>query len=88
MVNLRQERFCKSVHEASQLETAAQADGRTLGEWCREVILRGGSASDAARHDPVLAEIVGVRLLLVNARSEIADDRATLGMGGRLIKPH
>src|SRR5271165_6974349 len=23
------------------------ADGRTLGEWCREVILRGGSASDA-----------------------------------------
>jgi hypothetical protein len=30
------------------------------------VTLRGGSASDAERHDPVLAEIVVVRLPLVN----------------------
>jgi hypothetical protein len=44
-----------SEEEYAQLETAAQADGRTLGEWCREAILRGGSASDAARHDPALA---------------------------------
>jgi hypothetical protein len=29
-----------------------------LGEWCREAVLRGGSASDAERHDPALAEIV------------------------------
>jgi hypothetical protein len=72
LVNLRQERFCKSVHEASQLETAAQADGRTLGEWCREAILRGGSASDAAAHDPALAEIIGVRLLLVNVLGPVA----------------
>src|SRR5271154_2135187 len=54
--------FKVSEEEYALLETAAQADGRTLGEWCREVILRGGSASD----DPALAEIVGVRLLLVN----------------------
>jgi hypothetical protein len=51
---------------------AAQADGRTLGEWCREAILRGGSASDAERHDPELAEIVGVRLLLVNVLGPLA----------------
>jgi hypothetical protein len=51
--------FKVSQEEYAQLETAAQADGRTLGEWCREAILRGGSASD----DPALAEIVGVRLL-------------------------
>jgi hypothetical protein len=44
--------FKVSEEEYAQLETAAQADGRTLGEWCREAILRGGSASDAARHDP------------------------------------
>jgi hypothetical protein len=50
--------FKVSEEEYARLETAAQADGRTLGEWCREVILRGGSASD----DPALAEIVGVRL--------------------------
>jgi hypothetical protein len=36
------------------------------------VILRGGSASDAERHDPALAEIVGVRLLLVNVLRPLA----------------
>jgi hypothetical protein len=35
--------FKVSEEEYAQLETAAQADGRTLGEWCREVILRGGA---------------------------------------------
>jgi len=42
--------FKVSEEEYALLETAAQADGRTLGEWCREVILRGGSASNSARH--------------------------------------
>ena len=60
--------FKVSEEEYAQLETAAQADGRTLGEWCREVILRGGSASD----DPALAEIIGVRLLLVNVLGPVA----------------
>ncbi len=60
--------FKVSEEEYAQLETAAQASGRTLGEWCREVILRGGSASD----DPALAEIVGVRLLLVNVLRPLA----------------
>ena len=64
--------FKVSEEEYARLETAAQADGRTLGEWCREVILRGGSASDAERHDPALAEIVGVRLLLVNVLRPLA----------------
>jgi hypothetical protein len=41
--------FKVSEEEYAQLETAAQADGRTLGEWCREAILRGGSASDALK---------------------------------------
>ena len=64
--------FKVSEEEYAQLETAAQASGRTLGEWCRELILRGGSASDAARHDPALAEIIGVRLLLVNVLGPLA----------------
>ncbi|MGA7927878.1 MAG: hypothetical protein WCA20_18060 [Candidatus Sulfotelmatobacter sp.] len=50
--------FKVSQEEYALLETAAEADGRTLGKWCREVILRGGSASDSERHDPALAEIV------------------------------
>ena len=61
-----------SEEEYAQLETAAQASGQTLGEWCREAILRGGSASDAERHDPALAEIIGVRLLLVNVLGPVA----------------
>jgi len=60
--------FKVSEEEYAQLETAAQASGRTLGEWCREVILRGGSASE----DPALAEIIGVRLLLVNVLGPVA----------------
>jgi hypothetical protein len=32
--------FKVSEEEYAQLEAAAQASGRTLGEWCREVILR------------------------------------------------
>ncbi len=64
--------FKVSEEEYAQLETAAQASGRTLGEWCREAILRGGSASDAAAHDPALAEIIGVRLLLVNVLGPVA----------------
>ena len=62
--------FKVSEEEYAQLETSAQADGRTLGGWCREAILRGG-ASHAA-HDPALAEIIGVRLLLVNVLGPLA----------------
>jgi hypothetical protein len=59
-----------SEEEYAQLEAAAQASGRTLGEWCREVVL--ASASDAERRDPALAEIVGMRLLLVNVLGPVA----------------
>jgi hypothetical protein len=59
--------FKVSQEEYAQLETAAQASGQTLGEWCREMILRG-----ATSHDPALAEIVGVRLLLVNVLQPMA----------------
>jgi len=61
--------FKVSQEEYAQLEAAAQASGRTLGEWCREAILRGGGA---ASDDPALAEIVGVRLLLVNVLRPLA----------------
>jgi predicted HicB family RNase H-like nuclease len=59
--------FKVSEEEYAQLETAAQASGQTLGEWCRETILRG-----VASYDPALAEIIGVRLLLVNVLGPVA----------------
>ena len=62
--------FKVSEEEYAQLETAVRTSGRTLGEWCREVVL--ASASDAERRDPALAEIVGVRLLLVNVLRPVA----------------
>jgi len=59
--------FKVSEEEYAQLETAARASGQTLGEWCRETVLRG-----SASHDPALAEIIGVRLLLVNVLQPMA----------------
>ena len=56
--------------EFAAVEVAAAAHGCALGEWVRDVILReirGGSASD-----PSLAEIIGVRLLLVNVLRPLA----------------
>ncbi len=56
--------------ELAAVETAAAAHGCALGEWVRDVILRevrGGPAND-----PSLAEILGVRLLLVNVLRPLA----------------
>jgi hypothetical protein len=56
--------------EFGAVQVAAAAHGCALGEWVRDVILRelrGGSASD-----PSLAEILGVRLLLVNVLRPLA----------------
>jgi hypothetical protein len=56
--------------EFAAVQAAAAAHGCALGEWVRDVILRelrGGSASD-----PSLAEILGVRLLLVNVLRPLA----------------
>ena len=56
--------------EARLLDQLATAKGMARSEWMRDVILRelrGGSASD-----PSLAEILGVRLLLVNVLRPLA----------------
>ena len=56
--------------EFAAVQVEAAAHGCALGEWVRDVILRelrGASASD-----PSLAEILGVRLLLVNVLRPLA----------------
>jgi hypothetical protein len=56
--------------ELAAVEIAATADGCTLGEWVRDVILR--RVRQSSSNDPSLAEIVGVRLLLVNVLRPLA----------------
>lgn len=56
--------------ERSKVTEFARSQGLARGEWIRSVILRevrGASASD-----PSLAEILGVRLLLVNVLRPLA----------------
>jgi hypothetical protein len=56
--------------EQGRITEFARSQGLARGEWIRDVILRelrGGSASD-----PSLAEILGVRLLLVNVLRPVA----------------
>jgi hypothetical protein len=56
--------------ELGKVTEFASSQGLARGEWIRNVILRevrGGSASD-----PSLAEILGVRLLLVNVLRPLA----------------
>jgi hypothetical protein len=56
--------------EFAAVEVAAAAHGSALGEWVREVILR--EIRDGSPADPSLAEILGVRLLLVNVLRPLA----------------
>src|SRR6202790_443176 len=56
--------------ERGRITEFARSQGLARGEWIRDVILReihGRSASD-----PSLAEIIGVRLLLVNVLRPLA----------------
>jgi hypothetical protein len=56
--------------EFAAVEVAAAANGCALGEWVRDVILQQLRRVSAS--DPSLAEIIGVRLLLVNVLRPLA----------------
>jgi hypothetical protein len=56
--------------EARLLDEVATAKGVPRSEWMREVILRELRATPTS--DPSLAEILGVRLLLVNVLRPLA----------------
>ena len=47
--------------ELAELERAAKADRKAVGEWAREVLLR---EVRRAQNDPVFTEIVATRMLL------------------------
>jgi hypothetical protein len=59
-----------TTQEAKAVEAAASRAGKTPSEWARDVILR--EAQTTSTGDPELAEILGVRLLLVNVLRPLA----------------
>src|SRR5271169_6317409 len=56
--------------ERGRITEFARSQGLARGEWIRDVILREERGSSAS--DPSLAEILGVRLLLVNVLRPVA----------------
>ena len=59
--------------EYAKLELTAQAGGKTLGEWCREVMLASGKAqvpksqlSDGGEALALMAEFAALRTILLN----------------------
>ena len=73
--------FKVSEEEYAQLETAAQASGRTLGEWCREVMLASANGEPAqattgpggAGVQALMAELVALRAILLNVLFKLAN---------------
>jgi hypothetical protein len=62
--------------EYEQLVAVAEREGLTLGEWCREVLLTHANSSDlnkpSVTERTLLAELVALRMILLNALSKIA----------------
>jgi len=56
--------------ELERVTNFARSQGLARGEWIRDVILR--EAGEGPTSDPALAEILGVRLLLVNVLRPLA----------------
>jgi len=63
--------------ELGRVTDFARSQGLARGEWIRDVILR--EAGGEPTSDPALAEILGVRLLLVNVLRPLAS--------GQLLAP-
>jgi hypothetical protein len=66
-----------SDDEYAQLEKLAQARGRSLGEWVREVLLReleGGQARPAEQ--TLLAEVLALRTILLTLDFAVAKGEA------------
>jgi hypothetical protein len=61
-----------TLTEFAAVKAASEADGRAIGEWAREVILKevhASSVSLGAEH--LMTEIIGLQLFLTNALTPI-----------------
>jgi hypothetical protein len=58
--------------EFNSIMQASQGSGKAIGEWAREVLLReANGATGRLTNEDLMAELVGVELLLMNALSPI-----------------
>ena len=59
---------------------ASQDNGKAIGEWAREALLREASGADGAlRNEDLMVELVGVQLLLANALAPVIRGMAMSG---------
>lgn len=59
--------------ELELISAASEADGRALGEWVREAVLKAARSSPVALGaDPLMTEIVALQLFLTNVLSPVA----------------
>jgi hypothetical protein len=59
--------------ELELVSVASEADGRALGEWVREVILKAAhSSSSGVGADQLMTEIVALQLFLTDVLSSVA----------------
>ncbi|MGH7745659.1 MAG: hypothetical protein ACREQ5_12855, partial [Candidatus Dormibacteria bacterium] len=55
----------------------AERDGLTLSEWCREALLQqAGTQKPRAIEETVLAEVIALRTILLNAFYKLAKEEA------------
>ena len=59
--------------ELELISAASEADGRALGEWVREALLKAAhSSSTGVRADHLMTEIVALQLFLTDVLSPVA----------------
>jgi hypothetical protein len=59
--------------ELAAVEAASEADGRALGEWVREAVLKASRASSVCvATDDLMTEIVALQLFLTDVLSPVA----------------
>lgn len=59
--------------EYTQLEALAQARGVTLGEWCREVLLRQLTPEAITSEGALLGEVLTVRMIVLDLFRPLAN---------------
>ena len=52
-----------TAKEQQELHDTARAQGKSLGEWAREILLREARRSD---QDPLFTELIATRMILLN----------------------
>jgi hypothetical protein len=58
-----------TVAEQQELHVAARAEGKSLSEWAREILLREARRSD---DDPLFTELIATRMILLNLLKPLA----------------